>query len=613
MAVESQQVKIDPYTSTVPLVQLPVEQAEAASRPAQPLQGQFGKAGTGALAIGDSIFKGFLKGQEIKEKRKYAQATATISAADKSTEDAYQQYQDTLSSSKDPAAADAAYKNYTDIFNRAKQAKAQFAIPEKPAKGTGQKKSLKDDIKSFGGGIKDFMEANPHIVPQIALLTMQPKPPGQSREAKRADLQDQAAQGQIDLQKAELTGETQRQNTAKEQETRAAQQRAVEASGGIDAVLNDKKSDPLLQQTAREMKYTNLDKQSPEGKMKMDFLNQVQSGTSASWTPQQRMLAGLLGAAPPLQETEITGKNGHKQQVLIDPMTNQPVPGSKPLDLGPPPWAQEFYAKRGAEHADIRRAVEADPVSFGITPSSDPKAMKAAIDARVDRLVVEHEFGIHTLAGSLGKTGYEIQRDNSYLEDASKELNSRFGAKNPTASFDWAGGQRIDLTKEQANQILNQFVTDPTETSQNGVAGIRAFRDQPNIQQGKDSGAAERDRQWAYGFVKGRMMARKGKDALTSAQADDLLKNTALGRPIASSAGSGPMSAPPEKKGMFSRAVSGVENFFGGGITPPPAAPGQMKMYMVPGYDQPVQMTDDEAAKARANNIPVESVDALSQ
>lgn len=42
MANENQQLKIDPYTSTVPMVQMPVEQMESGSRPAGPLPGQFG-------------------------------------------------------------------------------------------------------------------------------------------------------------------------------------------------------------------------------------------------------------------------------------------------------------------------------------------------------------------------------------------------------------------------------------------------------------------------------------------------------------------------------------------------------------------------------------------
>lgn len=96
MAVENKQIEINPYTSTVPMVQMPVEQMEAGSRPAGPLPGQFGKKGTGALAIGDSLLKGFLQGHQIKEQRKYAEAQTTIAAADAASGAAYKKYQDAL-------------------------------------------------------------------------------------------------------------------------------------------------------------------------------------------------------------------------------------------------------------------------------------------------------------------------------------------------------------------------------------------------------------------------------------------------------------------------------------------------------------------------------------
>lgn len=611
MAVDQPQIKIDPYTSTVPLVQLPVQEMDAGNRPNPPILGQFGKKGTGALAIGDSILKGFLQGHELKEKKKYAQATATIAAADKSSEDAYQQYQEALSSNKDPQATEAAYKNYTDIFNRSKAAKAQFVLPEKPAKG--QKKDKKDGGGAFGG-IKEFMAANPHIIPQIALATMQPKPPGASRETKEADLRTKQLETSTKLQDEQLGAVKEERARAAETDAKAKQREAVEAAGGVEAVLGDKKAAPELQQAARTMKYSALDAQSPEAKIKTQGEQDVLSGASKDWPPEKRMLMGAMGVVPMPTPTTVQGKNGRQQQILVDPTTNQPVKGSTPLDLGPPAWASEFYAKQGAARADIRKAVESDPLSFGIQPSSDPKANKAAIDARVDRLVVEHEFGIHTLAGSLGKTGYEVQRDNGYLEDASKDLNARFTTKAPVTSFDWPGGGRVDLTKDQANAILNQFVTDPTTTSQGGIAGVRAFRSAPEIQQGKDAGAAERDRQWAYQFVKGRMMAAKGKNALTSEQADDLLKNTALGRPITSG---GPMTAPPEApKGMFGRIGDWLHDrktAAGLKMTPPPQPGAAMKLYMVPGYDQPVQLTDEEAQKARSQSIAVEPVDSLNQ
>lgn len=196
MAVKDASIDINPYTSTVPLVQVPPEQMESASRPAQPLEGQFGRKGTGALAIGDAILKGFMQGHQAKEQKKAAQAQATIAAADAATQGAYQKYQDSLSAAggnhNDPNAK-AAYDAYVDTFNKGKAAKAQFVIPEKPPKGQSGQKGK--DKKPFGmGGIKDFFEANPHVIPQIALLTMQPNAPGASPQTKAQLQASQSAQ-----------------------------------------------------------------------------------------------------------------------------------------------------------------------------------------------------------------------------------------------------------------------------------------------------------------------------------------------------------------------------------------------------------------------------------
>lgn len=190
MPVQQDPIQVTPYTSTVPLVQVSPDAMEQVSRPAGPLPGQFGRKGTGALAIGDSLLKGFMAGHQAKEQKKQAEAQATINAADAASEAAYQQYQDALTKAggnvNDPAAQ-AAYQSYTQTFQAGKQAKAKFVIPEKTQKG---KKSAgdSDPVKSPDGkkkqasagfnNIKDFFEANPHIVPQIALMTMQPKPQG---------------------------------------------------------------------------------------------------------------------------------------------------------------------------------------------------------------------------------------------------------------------------------------------------------------------------------------------------------------------------------------------------------------------------------------------------
>jgi len=196
--VNQDQFQVTPYTSTVPLVQIPPDVMSGQTRPDAPLQGQFGKKGTGALAIGDSLLKGFMLGHQQKEQRKQAQAQATINAADAASEAAYQEYQTALTNAggkADDPKAQAAYQAYTTAFQAGKQAKAQFVIPEKGQKGkknttdTDPVKSP-DDKKKKGtasagfNNIKDFFEANPHIIPQIALMTMQPKPPGLSPQGQ---------------------------------------------------------------------------------------------------------------------------------------------------------------------------------------------------------------------------------------------------------------------------------------------------------------------------------------------------------------------------------------------------------------------------------------------
>ena len=203
MPVQNEPLKIDPYTTTVPLVQQPVEQN--AGMPAGPLQGQFGgHRGTGAMVLGDALLKGFMQGHQIKEARRYATAQATINAADSAAEAAYGKFQDALTAAKgdvkDTNAA-AAYSAYLDTFNQAKQAKAQFVIPPKTQKGQKAQDGAKgkDGKKSSAGfnNIRDFFEANPHIVPQIALLTMQPKPPTLSPQGQAQNLELQRQQAAL--------------------------------------------------------------------------------------------------------------------------------------------------------------------------------------------------------------------------------------------------------------------------------------------------------------------------------------------------------------------------------------------------------------------------------
>lgn len=601
MPVNNDQLQINPYQSSVPVVQIPPE-VIGNVQPSGPLQGQFAKKGTGALAIGDAILKGVLQGHAEKQKRKDAQAQATISAADAATEAAYQKYQDSLSQAGGDvksADAQAAYTAYLDVFNKGKEAKAQFVIPQKGDKGqkstggSGQgKDKKKGGIPGFGG-IKEFFEANPHIVPQIALMTMQPKAQGMSRETRLQDAQTKAAETQVALGQEQLSATKEGRQRETEQYNEQQNQKKVEAAGGIEAVLSDKNASPELQQSARQMKYSALDKQSPLEQMKTKYFQDVQSGQSKNWTPEQRATAAIFGAVPQPVPTTIMGKNGHQQQVLIDPMTNQPIAGSKPLDLGPPAWAQQFYAERSIAKEEIHKAVSADPAAYGITPTGDPKADKAAIDARSQELYVKSNFGISSLADSTGKTGYEVQRDNEYLNDVVKAagLNTKKPGESPLdtgqVTMSYPGGKTFAVGREYFSKMLNMFATPSTENN-----GIRGFRDTPLNPDNHPPEVLESERKFMYQWVKNQMMTQKGGKALTSAQADAVLSKTALGRPVVSG-----MSKPPQMT---------QETRPTGGIGRPPTGP--MKYYSVPGINGLVQMTDEEAAKARANNIPIEEI-----
>ena len=178
MAIQIPQTEISPYTSQVPLVQIPPEVISGNTRPSGPLQGEFKGKGTGAWILGDSLLKGFMQGHQIKEQKKYAQAEATIKAADAASESAYQEYQNALTNAGgkvDDPKAQAAYEAYKTTFNAGKQAKAQFVMPEKGQKGkksaanssdptaSADKKGGKDKKQASAGfnSIKDFFEANP--------------------------------------------------------------------------------------------------------------------------------------------------------------------------------------------------------------------------------------------------------------------------------------------------------------------------------------------------------------------------------------------------------------------------------------------------------------------
>jgi hypothetical protein len=198
MPVQTPDITVTPYTSTVPLVQTPPAEIDAQTRPAGPLPGQFGAKGTGMLAIGDAITKGILAGHQAKMERKQREAQTTIAAADAAAKAAYDKYQETLAAAggnvNDPGAK-AAYNAYTGVFNQGKEAKAKFIMPEDGGKG--HKGDKKKGVPGLGG-IKEFFAANPHIVPSIALMTMQPEPPAPTAGTTRQVQETAAAKFDMD-------------------------------------------------------------------------------------------------------------------------------------------------------------------------------------------------------------------------------------------------------------------------------------------------------------------------------------------------------------------------------------------------------------------------------
>lgn len=555
MAVETPQIKVDPYTSTVPLIQIPREELQ---KNPEPPANYMGKAG-GIAEIGNSILKGTLRGLQQKEQRKYATAEATINALDKTTESSYQQYQEALATGKDKAATDAAYQVYIKQFNDSKAAKAQFVIPQKPAKGVKAKDTPQGASgvgSGFGAGIKQFFERNPHVIPELALATMMPKPQGASVETTET-------KNRLQEQQNTLTSQTQgiergKMDIAKEQKQQALdqQKQQVDEAGGAGAVLKNPQAPPELQQAARRMQAEALDKESPEGQLRVQMEQDVLNGNSAKWTPGQKQLAGAWGLAPEPKSVKVMGKNGHEQEILVDPTTNQPIPGSKPLDLGPPAWAQEFYAKRAADKNDIKSAIAQNPTQYGIQLSGDKKTDEAKINAVSARLFIEAEEGIKSASSLTGRTGYEVQRDNGWLNDVigTMKLDAAAG-KSPFDGKDqkitYPGGKEVPLDRAGVKKIFDEF----TQYNQ----GIRTFRDTPENPEGKSAEELEADRKWLQKYVENRGEVLKGKANIPGQSSEEILKSTALGKPITSVGSS--QGKGFDKPGLLDR----VEGFFGFG------------------------------------------------
>ena len=141
-------------------------------------------------------------------------------------------------------------------------------------------------------------------------------------------------------------------------------------------------------------------------------------------------------------------------------------------------------------------------------------------------------------------------------------------------------GQTFAVGRDYFNKILTEFTATPGDNS--GVRGFR--RATPDNPDKKPPQVLEAERKFLYGWVKNQMVDQKGKAALSPAEADAVLKNTALGQPIIAPQG---MTPPPNKAAM--------------------------KAYIVPGIEGPVELTDEEADKARKANIPIEDASGVLQ
>lgn len=619
MSVDTPQLKLDPYQSQVPMLNLPQQDLQ----PGGPLPHEAGFMGkTGSVAsVLDQGVKGFLRGRQAAEQKKAQQANYAIDLSQKNEQNAWSTYQDALRTgqAKPGDEKDPAYQAYIQAHHTTSQTMEKVAIPEDKPKGQKGAKKKDDDNKpkSFGEKLSAFMSTNPHVIPQALIAARVPNKPvmtAQTEEQKNT----LASQGkELTLQDQQIDANKVKQAQAVQQQKDQEALRQVDAAGGIDKVASDPNAPPELQMVARREVSQRLDKEGPDGQLRDKYAKDILTGASKNWTPADHQMAANLGYAAQPKEVKITGKNGHEQMVLVDPNTNQPIAGSKPMDLGTPQWAQEFYAERAAKKADVRKAVEENPEQFGVTLSGDKETDKARIQAAADRVTVDHEQGIKSAAGALGRTGFEVQRNDAFLSAAAKEINSKIGSKAGAKTlFDWPGEKNgVALSREDASRIMDQFITLPTGDH----PGIYTFRDKAQLQTGKDAGAAERDRKWVHDLVLDKMMTGKGKSTMTREQAENILKETALGQPITPDQ----VVSPPEgtkKKGAFSRfwddgpfgSSDKVEGKSGkSAFGPPPtesgATPGG-KYYAVPGVDGPVQLSDEDVAKAKANNIQLEEV-----
>ena len=132
MAVQIPQTEISPYTSQVPLVQIPPEVISGNTRPSGPLQGQFKGKGTGAWILGDSLLKGFMQGRRIKAERENAKAEKLLGAMQASEQAAWNTYQEKLAKGEAKNTPDDPYyKTYAELYTSNTTKMKEFSKEDK--------------------------------------------------------------------------------------------------------------------------------------------------------------------------------------------------------------------------------------------------------------------------------------------------------------------------------------------------------------------------------------------------------------------------------------------------------------------------------------------------
>jgi hypothetical protein len=222
MAVQQDQITVDPYKSTVPLVPL----TQVPQQDLQPQQAPkiYGKAG-GIAQFADTAMKGLLKGLQIKQETKFKAAEATMATQDAAIADAKKRYNDALMMyGKDDERTKAAWGEYGGTVNKAADMYEAFGIPKKETGTKSQKKAQGAKDKAAGipvqGGFIDHLKhiasQNPELIPQIAIAGMRsqvdPKLYGQITPEMTAAQQKQQQEAAVTAREQTLTSDVQRKS-----------------------------------------------------------------------------------------------------------------------------------------------------------------------------------------------------------------------------------------------------------------------------------------------------------------------------------------------------------------------------------------------------------------